>query len=364
MKKAFYCIIAILAASTLLAQTPKLYEVPFPKPLKTAPDTVCVRIIGDIMMHAKQLPYNYDTFLELVAGPLEEADIAVGNMEFPMGGEPYTGYPAFSCPDSYAWTLARQCGFDLFLMANNHILDRRTAGLSRTFKIYDSIQDSLGTRFTGASRNSVENEENFPSILVRKGVAIAFINFTYGTNADAPSEPWPKVNRMKEEDIDGAFRRAKEAGADFIVALPHWGNEYQLKHSHEQEQWAKKLVEKGADAIVGAHPHVVQDTTHIAGVPVIYSMGNAVSNMSATNTRLELMVTLRFVHDNATGQKRMLEPEVEFMWCTLPGKLRDTYSTILVKDWTTRRSEWSNPEDFDNMMQTYRRVKSATGIED
>ena len=93
-------------------------------------------------------------------------------------------------------------------------------------------------------------------------------------------------------------------------------------------------------------------------------MGNAVSNMSATNTRLELMVTLRFVHDNATGSKHMLEPEVQFMWCTLPGKLRDSYSTLLIKDWTTRRSEWSNPEDFDNMMQTYRRVKSATGIED
>lgn len=364
MKKAFFCISAFLLGSCVFAQTSRIYEVPFPKPLRTAPDTVTVRIVGDVMMHAKQLPYKYDTFLQQVSGPLKEADIAIGNMEFSLGGEPYSGYPAFSCPDSYPWILSQQCGFDLFLMANNHILDRGNAGLSRTFKIYDEIRDSLGTHFTGASRNSVENSENYPTVLLRKGIRIAFVNFTYGTNSGDSGQGWPKVNRMREEDVDEAFSRAHEAGADFIVALPHWGNEYQLRHSQQQERWASRMVQQGASVIVGAHPHVVQDTTHVSGVPVIYSIGNAVSNMSATNTRLELMVTLRFVHDQSTGEKTMLEPEVQFMWCTLPGMLFDTYSTILVKDWTTRRSEWSNVGDFDNMMQTYRRVKAATGIED
>lgn len=364
MKKAFFCIYAILAGFCLYAQSPRMYEVPFPKPLNTVPDTVTVRIIGDVMMHGKQLPYDYSTFLELVSGPLREADIAIGNMEFSLGGEPYSGYPAFSCPDSYPWTIAEQCGFDVFLLANNHILDRGNTGLSRTFRVYDSIADSLGVLTTGASRNEEENETSHPLTLLRKGIRISFINFTYGTNMGGSSEVWPKINRMKEEDIASAFRRAEERESDFIVALPHWGTEYQLKHSQTQEKWARELVDLGADVIVGAHPHVVQDTTHISGVPVIYSMGNAVSNMSATNTRLELMVTLRFTHDTVTGEKTMLEPELQFMWCTLPGMLRDTYSTILLKDWTTRGSEWSNYGDFENMLQTYRRVKSATGIED
>lgn len=364
MKKAFFSIYAILAGFCLNAQTPGTYEVPFPKPLKTLPDTVTVRIIGDVMMHSRQLPYDYGTFLEHVSEPLRNADISIGNMEFSLGGEPYSGYPAFSCPDSYPWTLAEQCGFDVFLLANNHILDRGNAGLSRTFRIYDNITDSLGVRVTGASRNSDENESTYPLTLLRKGIRISFINFTYGTNMGGSSDAWPKVNRMKEEDVAAAFKRARERESDFIVALPHWGSEYQLRHSRNQEEWAGKLAGYGADVIVGAHPHVVQDTTHINGVPVIYSMGNAVSNMSATNTRLELMVTLRFVHNPVTHEKTMLEPELQFMWCTLPGMLRDTYSTILLKDWTTRESEWSNHEDFENMLQTYRRVKSATGIED
>ena len=61
----------------------------------------------------------------------------------------------------------------------------------------------------------------------------------------------------------------------------------------------------GIDLIVGAHPHVVQDTSHVHGVPVIYSMGNAVSNMSKENTRLELAVHSRFVN-HPDGHKEML----------------------------------------------------------
>ena len=55
------------------------------------------------------------------------------------------------------------------------------------------------------------------------------------------------------------------------------------------------MIGHGADAIIGAHPHVIQDIQEIEGVPVFYSIGNAVSNMSATNTQMELMVTLKIV---------------------------------------------------------------------
>ncbi|MBO6238358.1 MAG: hypothetical protein J6N50_06155, partial [Bacteroidales bacterium] len=91
----------------------------------------------------------------------------------------------------------------------------------------------------------------------------------------------------------------------------------------------------------------------------------AVSNMSATNTRIGLMAVLRFVHDPVSGEKRMLEPELRFTWCTLPGMLLpDSYATLFVKEWADRRGDWLTPSDFDNMMSTYRRVLDATGIED
>ena len=161
---------------------------------------------------------------------------------------------------------------------------------------------------------------------------------------------------MNDADVSDCVARAKAAGADFIVALPHWGEEYVLRHVREQEIWARKLVDMGCDAIVGAHPHVVQDTMCIRGIPVVYSVGNAVSNMSATNTRLELAVTLRFVHNLHSGEKYMLEPLLDWMWCTLPGKLTPGYATIFVKEWEGRREEWLEPSDYDNMMATLRRV--------
>ncbi len=324
-------------------------------------DTVKVIFIGDVMMHSKQLDKDWKMFFRNLEGRFKGADLAVANMEFPLAGKPYTGYPAFSTPDDYPQVIA-DAGIDVFLGANNHVLDKGSAGLFRTLEIYRSMRSSKGILFTGISSDEKEDEELYPLIVPIGGIRLALVNFTYGSNM-GPDSKWPKVNLMNKEDISKAMQRAKEKGADYIIALPHWGIEYQLVHSSSQMNMAKWLVEEGADVILGAHPHVVQDTCRIEGVPVVFSMGNAVSNMSIINSRLELAVTLNFLN-NGDGTSRMLEPKIEFLWCTLPGKLTDSYATIAVKDFEGRRDEWIEPSDYDNMMATYRRVKEATGIED
>ena len=163
----------------------------------------------------------------------------------------------------------------------------------------------------------------------------------------------------------GQIKARAAAGCDLVVYTCHWGTEYSLKHDSAQGSWATWLADQGVDVIVGSHPHVVQDTTHIKGVPVIYSLGNAVSNMSIINSRLGLMAILRFVSDPRSGEKRMLEPELRFTWCTLPERLLpDSYASLFVKEWASRRGDWLTPDDFDNMMSTHRRVKNETGIRD
>lgn len=324
-------------------------------------DTLSVMIIGDVMMHQAQLEKDYTQFLKHISKDLRSADIAVANMEFSLGGEPYTGYPRFSAPDSYAEYVAAECGVDVFLTANNHILDRGQKGLKRTLSVYEGMKEKV--LFTGSAGSKEELEQNYPVIIDRKGIKLAIINFTYGTNG-IHAEGWPNTNYMVKESIDSAFIRAAKQNADFIAVLPHWGTEYELHHNSTQEIWAGYLVGRGADVIVGGHPHVVQDSTHINGVPVFYSIGNAVSNMSAENTRLELAVTLRFVNDHITGIRTMLEPEIRYMWCCLPGRLNDNFSTIFVKEWLGHRSEWINPSDYDNMVNTYQRVRQETGVSD
>lgn len=320
-------------------------------------DTLTLTVIGDVMMHEKQLNHDYDNFLRRIKPALEEADLAVANMEFTLAGKPYSGYPCFSAPDSYSSCIARS-GIDIFLCANNHILDKGSSGLERTIGRYRSMSDSIV--FTGIAMSEDELTGNYPLILIKNGISIAIINFTYGTNAGSQSE-WPAVNRMSKEKISAAIKRAKKRKVDFILAMPHWGTEYQLIHDSNQEEMANWLVEQGVDAIVGAHPHVVQDTTHIDNVPVIYSLGNAISNMSAPNTRLELAVTFRFIK---IGPKCVLEdPQLRFMWCTLPGMLTNGYATVFVDEYKDKKSEWLVPSDYDNMMKTQQRVVEQTGIE-
>ena len=330
-------------------------------PLYGAPDTVSMFIIGDVMMHSRQMDYDWSSFLEDIRGRMQKADVTVANMEFTLAGKPYTGYPAFSAPDGYE-KYVRDCGADVFLTANNHILDKGTKGLERTMDIYRRMEDAGEICFTGTSSSPEDEAERYPLMLNVRGIRLAILNFTYGTNIPG-GEGWPKVNRMRKEDIAAALERAKAYKADFIIAFPHWGNEYELEHSGRQEEMAEWLADNGADAIVGAHPHVVQDSTDIHGVPVFYSIGNAVSNMSAPNTQLELAVELKFVRD-WNGDRSMLKPSVTYLWCSLPGNYTGSYATIAVKDHLGKRSMWINPYDYDKMTTTYRRVKAATGIED
>ena len=75
---------------------------PEARPIPDAPDTLEIMVIGDVMMHSKQLQHDHRTFLREIAPALRKADFAIANMEFPLAGEPYSGYPVFSTPDWYA----------------------------------------------------------------------------------------------------------------------------------------------------------------------------------------------------------------------------------------------------------------------
>lgn len=357
MAKTFAIFIIALLLPLLAAAQHIREEVPPARQIGAGKDSLSISFIGDVMMHARQLEYDCTGFLKHISGSLREASIAAANMEFTLAGKPYSGYPAFSAPDTYAESVFKDSGVDVFLCANNHILDKGRTGLKRTLEVYDS----LGVMYCGAFADSLSQARNSPLMFAAKGILIAFVNFTYGTN-NPYRGGYPGVNLMQKEEVGKAIREARRRGADFVIALPHWGEEYRLKHNSTQESWAGWLVEQGVDAIVGCHPHVVQDSCSIAGVPVFYSMGNCISNMSAINTRLGLMVTLNFTVDTTSGEKKMLAPDLRFTWCTLPGTLEDSYRTIFVDEWEGRRNSWRRASDYDEMLSTLARVKAATGI--
>ena len=122
-------------------------SVPPARPLRQLPDTATILVMGDVMMHRDQISnaarpdgtYDFSTYLANIKPLIEDADLAIANMEFTLAGKPYSGYPAFSAPDGYA-AYVKDLGVDVFLTANNHIADKGERGLRRTLQIYDSLR--------------------------------------------------------------------------------------------------------------------------------------------------------------------------------------------------------------------------------
>lgn len=362
-----FCFVALGLSAQLLPERPvepiKWWEpVEFPWATHKT-DTITVYIIGDVMSHGSQIEGalrhgkpDFSTFLNHIAPDVESADIAICNMEYTLAGPPYSGYPSFCAPDEYTIYL-RDIGFDVLLMANNHILDKGYKGLSRTFAVLDTLK---GVQYTGMARNAQEDKDRYPLIVVCKGIKLAIINFTYGTN-HKPTQDWPKINRIDRADILAAINRAKAAEADLIFALPHWGIEYKFRHNASQESLARFMVENGVDAVIGGHPHYVQDMQWMGDVPVIYSLGNAVSNMDGPSARTGMAVTLRIALE--TGERpRILAPKYELLWNSKPGEVEETHTSIPMRKFIAMPEKWHRQDAYRLMKEAYYRVQKETGI--
>ncbi|MBR0287323.1 MAG: CapA family protein [Bacteroidales bacterium] len=317
-------------------------------------DTLTFYVVGDVLAHGRVVEsssiYGYTDFFKHVENHIRRADVAVCNMEFPLAGKPYTGYPVFSGPESFAEYLS-EVGYDVFLTANNHVLDKGFEGLSRTI-------DQLEQRniiYTGTAASARTDTLLNPLILQVKGLRIAFVNFTYGTNSGSAVR-WPKVQRMNRAELAPVMARAR-AKADIILVFPHWGNEYEPLHSPSQESMARWLVEHGANAIIGSHPHVVQDLEWIDGVPVYYSLGNALSNQNDFIARLEGAVTLRYLL-RFGEEPQMLPPQLDLLWCTKPGMIENSYAAVPIE---SPASIWRDPHDYDIMQATLAEYRATHG---
>lgn len=252
--------------------------------------TVKLLFAGDIMMHMPQIDaakdsagrYDFSSVFEKVAPIISRADIAVANIETTFGGKPYTGYPQFSAPDTLAWFM-KQAGFDMIVTANNHTCDRGKKGIIGTIETLDKF----GFEYTGSFRNKAEKEKTYPLIVEKNGMKIAFLNYTYGTNGLPVPEPLV-VNHIDTVQIRKDIKLARQKKADAVIVVYHWGTEYQLQPNKDQKLIAKFTLEHGADAVIGAHPHVLQpavwenytlagDSVERKGL-VVYSLGNFISN--------------------------------------------------------------------------------------
>ena len=268
--------------------------------------TFTLTAIGDIMCHNTQYldayndetgEYDFSYVFDDISLYTKTADICVGNLETTFAGEDvgYSSYPTFNTPDSLAYEL-KDIGVDVLSTAGNHALDKGFNGLSRTIDILNDADIShLGTYKS-------KEEQDKTLIKYVKGIKIAFVNFTYGTNGiPIPSDKPYCVNLIDENLMKEQIDRAKEEEPDIIIACMHWGTEYKTTPSSTQEQLADFLFKNGVDIILGTHPHVLEpmkkrtvtlDDGSTKDGFVIYSLGNFIADQNAEYTRDSIILNI------------------------------------------------------------------------
>ncbi len=252
-------------------------------------DTLTLIMVGDVLLHdpvedaARDAEgnYNFDFLFEETRDEIAAADIAIANQEVMIGGEELgvSGYPAFNAPYEIGDALT-DAGFDVICHGTNHALDKGGAGIQNALIYWKEHHPKMVI----AGINASQEEQNDIDIVEAKGMRIAILNYTYGTNGiPLPSDMPYAVNMLEEQQVISDLEAA-EAQADFTVVCPHWGIEYQLEETAEQQRWAKLMVEHGADLIIGTHPHVIEPYEEVDGVPVYYSLGNFINWTSDSGT--------------------------------------------------------------------------------
>lgn len=272
---------------------------------------ITVNLVGDLMCHLPQTKnaelqigvYDFKPSFEYIKPYLQNADLTIGNLEttFAGTGQPYAGYPAFNSPDSYCEAL-KDAGFDFLVTANNHSMDTREVGLLRTIDVIK--KNKLG--YTGTYIS--EQDQDSIRILTIKGIRLAILNYTYGTNGLYPTQNHHyMLNVIDSAGITNAVKLCKKNGADAILVFYHMGVENVSEPTEAQKNAVKYALDAGANFVIGSHPHVVGPTTTQYSsaindtVFVAYSLGNFLSNQYWRYTDAGVILKLH-IQKNMTKQ--------------------------------------------------------------
>ncbi len=247
--------------------------------------------------------FDFDPMLAQLKPVISKTDLGICHVETPLAppSGPFLGYPAFSSPPQIVDTI-RWLGYDTCSTASNHALDQGEPGVRRTI---DDL-DNAGIQHAGTAL-SAEDAKKI-NMLDVKGVKVAQLSYTYGTNGipKPAGKPWIVNVGLNPEKIIADADRAKESGAEVVIVSLHWGTEYQHEATAEQRSVAKKLLgARNIDLILGCHAHVVQPFEQINGKWVVYGMGNQVANPTANTqaTHEGIVARLTFTRDSENRWK-------------------------------------------------------------
>jgi poly-gamma-glutamate capsule biosynthesis protein CapA/YwtB (metallophosphatase superfamily) len=216
-----------------------------------------------------------------VAERLREYDLLVGNLECVVAtrGQPTIREPLVAPPETPQ--LLRDAGFDLVSIANNHTLDMSNAGY---FEMLEKLNSAGIVHFGSTAADHARDP-----IVIREieGIRVALIGH---------------MNREEKRAIEDISRA--RASADIVIVFEHWGIEYAQYPVRYQRLLGRTLIDAGADAVIGAHAHVVQPIEIYKNRLIAHGLGNFVfSSMVRRGTRTGAVLELDLEKTGIVGRR-------------------------------------------------------------
>lgn len=250
---------------------------------------------GDLLAVDVLTPENTPHLFDGIRDFYSSADLVCANLESvvdkdrPIGRTQEKGQPAqMNTSEAMFRKFRKEAGINYFSTANNHALDWGEQGVAATLKV---LKES-GAYHSGT--NDGQREQDDVLVIEKNGIKIAMLSYTFDLNGNkSPDGKTYLVNEVRFNDevgdlsmVKNHVARAKEKGADIIIACCHWGWEFEMYPHQNTVRVAKTLLASGVDVILGNHPHVSQPMEHVSlrdkslGCPdglIVYAYGDFVS---------------------------------------------------------------------------------------
>ena len=288
-----------------------------------APVKIHIAAAGDLNITDKVVwsgqmsgDFNYTNAFMDVAPILSEADLALLNFEGNVCGAPY-GTETVSAPQQLLDAL-KNAGVDVLQMANSCSIQNGLMGLTATLS---SIR-AAGLEPIGAYSSADEFRKTKGYTICQVGdVKIALVSFTKGVGSlGLPVGSEDCVNLLYEDyyttyqtinkkAIRNILRAAEAEKPDLTIAMLHWGSEYNEAISDSQKDVAKLMLSEGVDAIIGSHPHLVQeiDFDEEKGTIIAYSLGDFFGDGKRGGTNYSIILDLEITKDYDTGETKITD---------------------------------------------------------
>lgn len=319
-------------------------------------ETFTITAVGDIMMHNTQIKagyqnknntYDFSSFFSAVKPFFQDSDLVIGNLETTLGNNPqeYGGYPRFNTPAILAQNL-KEAGFHLLSTANNHCMDKGVKVLSQTL----DYLDEAALLHVGTNRSPEERDTILYTEI--KGVKIAILAYTYGTNGlNPPRGHEYAVNYIDEARVITDMEKARQDGAQLIILYLHFGEEYREYPDNNQIYLANTFFRAGADIILGSHAHVLQGseiyyTEDGKKQFIIYSLGNFISDQIGLARKSSLLLHLHFGIEASSGEPYFQEASYVPLWTRKWRENGKTHFQIIPLEQTLAQIRMAETGDF------------------